>query len=231
MKKQRSASPSQAMPSSAPSDRTWSMMNVRFSSSSGLGSWSGISPSGVQYSCTCSIGSVSRIGPAIWPAMPLPPSSTTLPGRTCAGSMNASASARNGSAMSSVRDLPGRVGGGTRLAAGDDLAQLADARVAGQRQRAAAHELRAGVRLGVVRGGAHQPAVQLAASRRSSRASRCPPGPRPAPTRPRRPCRRRSARPGPAPAGACRAPAPARSSPGSVSYMSASTRANPRPTR
>ena len=52
MKKQRSASPSQAIPRSAPSRATLSMMNCRFSGSSGLGSWSGKSPSGVQYVST-----------------------------------------------------------------------------------------------------------------------------------------------------------------------------------
>ena len=39
---------------------------------------------------------------------------------------------------------------------------VADALVAGERDRAAAHELRAGVGLGVVRGGAHQAAVEVA---------------------------------------------------------------------
>ena len=48
MKKQRSASPSQAMPRSAPVSSTFLMMNSRFSGSSGFGSWSGNSPSGTQ---------------------------------------------------------------------------------------------------------------------------------------------------------------------------------------
>ena len=48
MKKQRSASPSHAMPRSAPSLRTFSITKRRFSGSSGLGSWSGNSPSGSQ---------------------------------------------------------------------------------------------------------------------------------------------------------------------------------------
>ena len=47
-------------------------------------------------------------------------------------------------------------------ARGHELADLADPRVTRQRQRALAHELRAGVRLRVVRGGAHQPAVERA---------------------------------------------------------------------
>src|SRR5438270_886279 len=51
MKKQRSASPSQAMPRSAPDERTASMISRRFSSSSGFGSWSGNSPAGVEDGC------------------------------------------------------------------------------------------------------------------------------------------------------------------------------------
>jgi hypothetical protein len=44
----------------------------------------------------------------------------------------------------------------------DQRPDVADARVARERQRALAHQLRPGVRLRVVRGGAHQPAVELA---------------------------------------------------------------------
>ena len=56
--------------------------------------------------------------------------------------------------------LAGRPG----LAALDQLADVVDARVARQGQRALAYELRAGVWLRVVRGGAHQPAVEAARS-------------------------------------------------------------------
>ena len=45
MKKQRSASPSQAMPMSAFSRSTAAVMSARFSSSSGLASWFGNVPS------------------------------------------------------------------------------------------------------------------------------------------------------------------------------------------
>ncbi len=45
-KKQRSASPSNATPRSAPSSLTLPMMNSRFSGSSGFGSWLGKDPSG-----------------------------------------------------------------------------------------------------------------------------------------------------------------------------------------
>ncbi len=44
----------------------------------------------------------------------------------------------------------------------DHAADVLDAAVAGQRDRALAHELCAGVGLRVVRGRAHQPAVELA---------------------------------------------------------------------
>src|SRR3954463_12230948 len=44
MKKQRSASPSQAMPRSAPVSRTLAITNSRFSGSSGFGSWGGEPP-------------------------------------------------------------------------------------------------------------------------------------------------------------------------------------------
>ena len=93
MKKQRSASPSQAMPRSAPDERTESMIRRRFSSSSGFGSWSGNSPSGVQYRVSIESGSVSRIGPTITPPIPLPPSSTTFIGLIELMSTNLAASA------------------------------------------------------------------------------------------------------------------------------------------
>ena len=77
------------------------MMNSRFSGSSGLGSWSGKFPSGVQYVSISSRFSLSSSGPTIGPAMPLPPSSTTfsLRGdeRTASASMKRSAAAWNSS--------------------------------------------------------------------------------------------------------------------------------------
>ena len=45
-KKQRSASPSNATPKSAPSSRVFRTMNSRFSGRSGFGSWFGNVPSG-----------------------------------------------------------------------------------------------------------------------------------------------------------------------------------------
>ncbi len=99
MKKQRSASPSHAIPRSAPVSRTFAMITSRFSASSGLGSWSGKLPSGVQYSSISSGPSRSSSGPTIGPAIPLPPSSTIVSGRdiepTTSGSMKRSAAAWN----------------------------------------------------------------------------------------------------------------------------------------
>ncbi len=71
------------------------MIASRFSGSSGLGSWSGNSPSGVQYIWIVSRPRRSSSGPTIGPAMPLPPSTTTFSGFTAAGSMNFSAASWN----------------------------------------------------------------------------------------------------------------------------------------
>ena len=86
-KKQRSASPSKAMPRSAPSFVTSATMKRRFSSSSGFGSWSGNVPSGSKKWRTASMGRRSRIGGSIAPAIPLAPSMTTRSGLIAAGSM------------------------------------------------------------------------------------------------------------------------------------------------
>ena len=106
MKKQRSASPSQAIPSSAPSLTTLSMMNWRFSGSSGLGSCPGKLPSGVKYVSTRSSFRCRRSGPTIGPAMPFPPSTTTFSGFTTAGSMNASAAFWNFDQISTTSLVP-----------------------------------------------------------------------------------------------------------------------------
>ena len=92
--------------------------------------------------------------------MPLPPSTTTFIGLTLAGSMKESAWARYSSqtSTSSKRAAAGRV-----AEAGLDLApDVADPGVAGERQRALADQLHAGVGLRVVRGGDHRAAVELA---------------------------------------------------------------------
>ena len=56
----------------------------------------------------------------------------------------------------------GSAAGGVAEALLDEPADVLDALVAGQRDRALAHELGPGIRLRVVRGGAHEPAVELA---------------------------------------------------------------------
>ena len=56
-------------------------MNSRFSGRSGLGSWFGNVPSGSKKYVRASIGSRSRIGGSITPAMPLAASMTTASGR------------------------------------------------------------------------------------------------------------------------------------------------------
>ena len=88
MKKQRSASPSHAMPMSAFSAMTRSTMSRRFSSMSGLASWFGNVPSISKQSRVVRQGSRSKSRGATRPAMPLPASSTTLNGLMTAGSMN-----------------------------------------------------------------------------------------------------------------------------------------------
>ena len=88
MKKQRSASPSQAMPMSAFSRSTAAVMSARFSSSSGLASWFGNVPSTSMQSDVTWQGRRSKSCGATRPAMPLPPSRTTLNGLIDPTSMN-----------------------------------------------------------------------------------------------------------------------------------------------
>ena len=66
------------------------------------------------------------------------------------------------STSSSVPALGRRAGPPAACAGFDRAADVLDAFVARQRDRALAHELRARVGLRVVRGGAHQAAVELA---------------------------------------------------------------------
>ena len=162
MKKQRSASPSQAMPSSAPVSPSLSMMKRRFSSSSGFGSWSG------ELAVRLPVGAHllereaveqrpdHRAGHAVATV------EHHLPGRDPARVDEGERVLAEGVAHVLGRDLPRPLRGRAGLAGGHDLAQLADARVAGERERAALHELRARVGRRVVRGGAHEPAVELA---------------------------------------------------------------------
>src|SRR5581483_10376917 len=87
-KKQRSASPSNATPRSAPSDSVRDTMNSRFSGNSGFGSWFGNDPSGSKKHRTASTGSRSSTGGSIAPAIPFAASITTFSGRTAETSMN-----------------------------------------------------------------------------------------------------------------------------------------------
>ena len=84
--KQRSASPSNAMPRSAPCSRTARWRSTRFSGSSGLAGWLGNVPSSSKYRGTTSSGSGSSTASpstagVVSPAIPLPASTTTLSGR------------------------------------------------------------------------------------------------------------------------------------------------------
>ena len=97
--------------------------------------------------------------------MPLPPSTTTFSGCDDAGVDQRERGALELLVDVERLDAPPR-GGGRLLAAVqaglDQAADVLDAGVAGQRDRPLAHELGAGVCGGVVRGRAHQPAVELA---------------------------------------------------------------------
>jgi hypothetical protein len=87
-KKQRSASPSNATPKSAPSSSVFETMNSRFSGRSGFGSWFGNVPSGSKKQRTASIGSRSRIGGSIAPAIPFAASMTMRSGSIASTSTN-----------------------------------------------------------------------------------------------------------------------------------------------
>ena len=93
--------------------------------------------------------------------MPLPPSTTTFIGLTFAGSMKRSAASWNSAVDVDLLDRARRAAG-LGEAGLDEPADVLDARVARQRDRALAHELGARVGLRVVRGGAHEPAVEPA---------------------------------------------------------------------
>ena len=160
MKKQRSASPSQAMPRSAFSATTRSRISRLFSSSSGFGSWLGNVPSTSKYISTQSSAVPANTSGASLPATPLAASMTTLYGRN----------ARDVDELVQVLDV-GRIeiealADDARAARGQFLERLAallelrDAGVAAERQRALPHQLHAVVLRRVVRGRDHDAAVQ-----------------------------------------------------------------------
>src|SRR6185503_15958873 len=147
MKKQRSASPSQAIPTSAFSATTRATMSRRFSSMRGLASWFGKRPSISKQSRVVRQGSRSNSLGATRPPMPLPASRTTLNGLMTAGSMNDITCSTYGSRTSFVVTWP------RRDAAADHLADLGEPFLAAQRERLLAHHLHAVVLLRIVRGG------------------------------------------------------------------------------
>ena len=174
MKKQRSASPSQAIPRSAPVSSTRSMISLRFSGSSGLGSWSGKLPSG------------RPVGLDQLQLQALQQRADHRPGHAVAAVDDDLQRPGRGAHDVGVDELQRRrlklrvevdlleraardvlagwrlpVGGGLQFCL-DRAADVLDAGVARQREGPLAQELRARVAGWIVRGGAHQSAVQLA---------------------------------------------------------------------
>ena len=160
MKKQRSASPSQAIPRSAPLDLTRSMIIRRFSSSSGFGSWSGNSPFGDEVHLLQLQRQPLEDRADHRTAHPVAAVDDDLHRLDVVG---VDEGERVGVEFVPDVDLLGRAAAGRLAEAGFDLRlDVADAGVAGERQRPLADELHAGVGLGVVRGGDHRAAVELA---------------------------------------------------------------------
>ena len=162
MKKQRSASPSQAIPRSAPSLSTRSITKRRFSGSSGFGSWSGNSPSGSQqYGISSSAAQRLEDRSDHRPRHPVAAVEHD-PQRPDRGRVDERE--RAAPELRADVDLLAAPRLAVRLAHArdDERADVADAGVARQRERALAHELGPGVRLRVVRRRAHEPAVEPA---------------------------------------------------------------------
>ena len=157
-KKQRSASPSNATPKSAFSSSVFRMMNSRFSGSSGFGSWFGKLPSGSKKQVTASIGSRSSTGGSIAPAMPFAASITMRSGLIASTSTNDSTRSTNAgqtSASLTVATALDRAEVGERA-----VADVEQARVAADGERAAPDDLHPRVLLRVVRGGDGDAALQ-----------------------------------------------------------------------
>ena len=151
----RSASPSKARPTSAPTSTTRAWRSRRFSGWIGSAGWLGKVPSSSPYSTSRSIGRPSNTAGTTRPPMPLAVSATTFSGRSAPTSTNdrtCSAKARRRSRRLEPSGRP-VVGGHAVRRHGLDLHQagvLADR--AGPRQA----ELDAVVLGGVVRGGEHR---------------------------------------------------------------------------
>ena len=204
MKKQRSASPSQAIPRSAPlgAHRVDDQLPVLLAAA-GSARGRGTRRRARSRCSSRSRPSRSSIGPTIGPAMPLPPSTTTFSGldrrRVDEGEHVARGTPRRCRPPRASRRRARRRG-----RASISRAHVADPGVAGERQRALAHQLDAGVGLRVVGGGDHRAAVELARADQvvehlgadhAGVEHRAPP---------RRPARRAAPPPSPARAGACR---------------------------
>ena len=161
MKKQRSASPSQAMPRSAPLERTRSMISRRFSSSSGFGSWSGNSPSGSKYISSRSSGELLEDRPDHRPGHPVAAVDDDLhrphlrrvdEGERVLAELVPDVDLLEASRRRAPWPRPASI----------SALHVADPGVAGERQGALADQLHPGVGLRVVRGGDHRAAVELA---------------------------------------------------------------------
>ena len=160
-KKQRSASPSQAMPRSAFSASTRATRSRRFSSSRGSAGWLGKVPSSSKYRRVVSSGSRSKIARAPTAPMPFAVSSTSF----SRGMRETSTKDRQWSAYSSLSAATSSapVGGASvGVAVGHEpLADLAEPLVARERERSAAHHLDPVPLLRVVRGGDDRAALEV----------------------------------------------------------------------
>ena len=136
-------------------------MNSRFSGSSGFGSWFGNVPSGSKKQRTTSIGNRSSTGGSMTPAMPFAASITTRSGLTASTSMNESTASTQRGQMSSCADTCQGLTLGPVLEGRRPRTDLHQPRVAADRKRAAPDDLHAGVLLGIVRGGDHDPAFEV----------------------------------------------------------------------
>ena len=153
MKKQRSASPSHAMPMSAFSATTRSTMCARFSSMSGLASWFGKVPSSSMHIGMTWQGSRSNSFGATRPPMPLPASSTHLNGLIERRVDEREHVLDVGGEDVPRRPPPGRRRRRRQRALLDHVADVAQPGVAAERQRLGAHHLDAVVLRRVVRRG------------------------------------------------------------------------------
>ena len=161
MKKQRSASPSQAMPRSAPvephpvDDHPPVLLQQRVRLVVGE-----LAVGLEVHLLEVERRAWSRIGPTIGPAIPLPPSTTTFIGFTVVG---VDEGERVGAVLVPDVDLLERAAARRLAEPSLDLGlDFADPGVAGERQRPLADQLHPGVGLRVVRGGDHRAAVELA---------------------------------------------------------------------